>query len=100
MPRLEFAWCTCHIVGAQWVGKTPPRPSQTLQLAPRANDHEDGQIGADETFFPERTIVTRGPAGSCAISIKAVVIDEGLGRLVRDVTKSAWCQWCLGATSR
>ena len=32
-----------------------------------------GPTGADETYLSVRTIVTRGPAGSCAISITAVV---------------------------
>ena len=58
-----------------------------------------GHIGADETYFPERTIVTRGPAGSCTISITAVVgrsqeddhqADDGLDCLVQDVTKNAY----------
>ena len=57
MPRHETAWCTFHVIGGQWVGKTPPRPSQTLQLAPRANEHDGvtedivghGHIDADES---------------------------------------------------
>ena len=32
-------------------------------------------VGTDEAYFPERSIVTRGPAGSGAISITAVVAE-------------------------
>ena len=50
-----------------------------------------GPTGADGPYLPERNIVTRGPAGSCTISITVDVavanIDEGLDCLVRVVTK-------------
>ena len=42
VPRHEAAWCTSHLVGGQWAGKTPPRPTPTLLLEPRTPVDEDG----------------------------------------------------------
>ena len=100
--------CTFHIVGGQWVGKAPPRPTPTLLLEPRTPLHEDGvhdrdayhtngvkektvvhgSTGADEVHLPERTIVTRGPAGSCTISITAVVAVANEMKVTRQSTRA------------
>ena len=115
------------------VGKAPPRPTPTHFQAARTPDHEDGvhvrdaplvlherghektvgqePTGARKAYLSESTIVTRGPAGSCVISITSVVavakkddsnqaIDEGLDYLAQDATETTWWERCLSATSR
>ena len=48
----------------------------------------NGSSGADETYLPERTMVTRGPAGSCAISITAVVAVANKMKVTRQSTRT------------
>ena len=79
-------------------GRTDWKQSGTQENEASWESLSEGHIGADEAYFPERTIVTRGPAGSCAISMKDVVaeakddyqqaIDDSLDCLVRDVTRN------------
>ena len=50
MPRHESTWCTFHIVGGQWVGETPPRPSLAHLLVARKPVHEDGARDRDHSY--------------------------------------------------
>ena len=47
-----------------------------------------GPTGVDEAYFPERTIVTRGPAGSCTISITVVVAVANKMKVTRQSTRA------------
>ena len=47
-----------------------------------------GSTGADEAYLPERTIVTRGPAGSCTISVTAVVAVANEMKVTRRSTRA------------
>ena len=56
------------IIGGQWVGKAPPRPSPTHLLAPQTRVHEDGARDRDAPLVVhERSdgkTVGHGPAGA------------------------------------
>ena len=86
------------MVGGQWVGQAPPRPTPVHLLTARANDRKKwrsrqrsttrGPTGADEAYLPERIGVTHGPAGSCAISITAIVVVASKMKVTRQSTRT------------
>ena len=47
-----------------------------------------GPTGADEGYLSERTIVTRGPASSCAISITAIVAVANKMKVTKQSTRA------------
>ena len=59
-----------------------------------------GPTGVDEAYFPERTIVTRGPAGSCTVSITAIVAVTNKIMIPRQSTRALTVSSGMSRTTR
>ena len=76
-PRLSYCWWTMGQPSAAYAARTLDHEDDVhVRDAPLVpHERSDSNIsgtwatGADEAYLSERTILTRGPAGSCAISI-------------------------------
>ena len=69
MSRHETTWRTFHIVGGQWVGKTPPQPKPAHILAARTPVHEDVRRDHDAPVVTaEKVVIARQKARALTVS--------------------------------